>query len=123
MANVKFDKGKMYINGNEMPIDVLGYTEEQEFGGDVFDRNICTYDAANSASFSCANTTPISDKIYAALGVNTDAVTSSIDDVRYNLNKLGERIAKLEVAQNPSPIATSRLRCALKTLKYKREIE
>ena len=123
MADIKFSNGTMYINGNAMPLEGLGYTEELEFGGDTFDRSICTYDTANSASFTCANVTPISDKIYAALGINTNATTSSIDDVRHNLNELGERIAKLENARNPSPIVTSGLRCALKTLKYKREVE
>ena len=124
MANVKFRDGLMYINGNEIPFDVLGYTtEEQEFGGDVFDRKICAYDAANSASFTCANVAPMSDKIYVALGVDANSAVSSIDDVRHSLNELGERIAKLENARNPSPIVTSGLRGALKTLQYKREVE
>ena len=119
-----------YINGNETPLEVLGYsTEEEEFGGDVFDRSICTYGAAgtygpaNSVSFTCANTTPASDKLYAALGVNAYLDVASIDDVRYNLDKLSERVAQLEDARNPSPMVTSRLRGALKTLQYKREVE
>lgn len=124
MANVKFSNGTMYINGKETPLEVLGYaTEEEEFGGDVFDRSICSYGPANSASFTCANTTPVTDKLYAALGVNANLAVSSIDDVRYSLDKLSERVAQLEDARNPSPVVASRLRGALKTLQYKREVE
>lgn len=134
MADIKYKNGTMYINGNSIPIDVLGYTNdeaEQAFGGDVFNRNILT--ASNDCCFSAvadnckvsANTLSeltgyISNK--SATGTTAIEISSSVDALESNLQEIQKRISVLEEkVLTPAANSLKDLRRSLKTLNYTRE--
>ena len=142
MADIKYKNGNMYINGNALPIDVLGYTNgeaEQAFGGDVFNRNILT--ASNDCCFSAKadNCSIQADTLSELSGYATVCnsnnsnnwitatkaigVSESVDGVKSNLQEIQERISALEKSINtPMVNSLKDLRSSLKTLAYTREV-
>ena len=139
MADIKYKNGNMYINGNALPIDVLGYTTEeaeQAFGGDVFNRSVLT--ASNDCCFSAKadNCSIQADTLseltgYATAGNSNDWITAakaigvsaSIDTVQSDLQEIQERINALEKSINtPMVNSLKDLRSSLKTLTYTREV-
>ena len=106
-----------------------GYTE-QEFGGDVFDRNVmyaCANSTPTSLSFVCNNDAAIDGISY---GVAKGCATTNlyVDDNTFNasIETISERLEHLQKQINnlkQQPKAESSLRAALKTLHYPREVK
>lgn len=137
MADIKYKNGNMYINGNALPIEVLGYTNdeaEQAFGGDVFNRNVLT-----ASSNYCADATVDNCKVsvntlseltgYASnnwistAGTATIGISSSVDTVKSDLQEIQERVSALEKnVFTPAVNSLKDLRSSLKTLTYTREV-
>ena len=139
MADIKYKNGNMYINGNALPIEVLGYTNdeaEQAFGGDVFNRNVLT--ASNDCCFSAKadNCSIQADTLSELSGYATACnsnnwitaakaigVSASVDGVKSDLQEIQERVSALEKSINtPMVNSLKDLRSSLKTLTYIREV-
>lgn len=135
MADIKYKNGTMYINGNSIPIEALGYTNdetEQAFGGDVFNRNVLT--ASSDCCFSavadnCAvNANALSEVTgYAsnnwATGTTTIGISSSVDAIESDLQEIEKRITVLEEKiLTPAVNSLKDLRRNLKTLTWTREV-
>lgn len=135
MADIKYKNGNMYINGNSIPIEALGYTSEeaeQAFGGDVFDRNILTASSDccfNAVADNCAVSANTLSELtgYAsnnwATGTTTIGISSSVDAIESNLQEIQKRITVLEEKiLTPAVHSLKDLRRNLKTLNWTREV-